>query len=66
VEDGLVVYDKMLREEIIKREKENRLRVWQQQWTDMGKGAVAKAFLASSITKGIFSRNHNLVSQSKV
>ena len=44
VEDGSFVYDKMPREEIITREKENGLHMWQQQWTNMGKAAVIKAF----------------------
>ena len=38
MEDGLVAYDKMPREEIITREKENVLHMWQRQWTNMGKG----------------------------
>ena len=44
VEDGRVVYDKMPREVIKTREKENGLRMWQRQWTDTGKGAVTKTF----------------------
>ena len=47
MEDGPVVYDKMSREVIITREKENALHTWQRQWTNMGKGAVTKAFLLS-------------------
>jgi hypothetical protein len=43
VKDGPVVYI-MPREEIITREKENGLHMWQQQWTNMGKAAVIKAF----------------------
>ena len=38
MEDGLVAYDKMPRGEIITREKENVLHMWQRQWTNMGKG----------------------------
>jgi ribonuclease HI len=38
VEDGPVVYDKMAREVIITREKENGLHLWQQQWTNTGRG----------------------------
>jgi hypothetical protein len=47
MEDGPVVYDKMPREVIITGEKENGLRMWQQQWTNMEKGAVIKAFFPS-------------------
>jgi ribonuclease HI len=47
VEDGPAVYDKMPREVIITREKENGLRMLQRQWTDGGKGAVTKAFFPS-------------------
>jgi ribonuclease HI len=47
VEDGPVVYDKIPREVIITREKENGLHMWQQQWTNTGKGAVTKAFFLS-------------------
>jgi ribonuclease HI len=36
VEDGPVIYDKIQREMIITEVKENRLHMWQQQWTDMG------------------------------
>ena len=43
VEDGPVVYDKMPREVIITREKENGLHMWQWQWTNTGKEAVIKA-----------------------
>jgi len=45
VEDGPVVYDKIPREVLIIRAKENGLNMWQQQWTNKGKGAVTKAFL---------------------
>jgi hypothetical protein len=44
VEDGSVVYDKIAREMIITREKENGLQMWQRQWTNMGKGAVTNFF----------------------
>ena len=47
VEDGPVVYDKMPREVIITREKENGLYMWQRQWTNSGKGALTKAFFPS-------------------
>jgi len=50
VEDGPVVYDKMPREVIINRQKENELHMWQQKWTNMGKGAVAKG--KGEVTKG--------------
>jgi hypothetical protein len=42
VGDGPVIYDKIPREVIITPEKENGLHMWQQQWTDRGKGAVDK------------------------
>jgi len=48
VGDGPVVYDKITRELIITREKENGLHSWQQQWTNAGKGAVTKAFFPVS------------------
>ena len=44
IEDGPVVYDKIPREVIITREKENGLHMWQQQWRNTVKGAVTKAF----------------------
>jgi hypothetical protein len=47
VEDGLVVYEKIPREVIITRGKENRFHMWQQQWTNTGKGAVTKVFFPS-------------------
>jgi hypothetical protein len=47
VADRSVVYDKIPREVIIKREKENGLHLWQQQWTNTGKGAVTIAFFLS-------------------
>jgi hypothetical protein len=47
VEDGPVVYNKIPREVIITREKENGLHMWQQQWTNTGKGAGTKAFFPS-------------------
>jgi hypothetical protein len=47
VEDGPVVYDKIPREVIVTRAKENGLKLWQQQWTNTGKGAVTKAFFPS-------------------
>jgi ribonuclease HI len=48
VEDGPVVCDKIPREVIITREKENGLYMWQQQWMNTGKGAVTKAFFPVS------------------
>jgi hypothetical protein len=42
-----VVYGKISRELIITREKENGLHMWQQQWTNAGKGAVDEAFFPS-------------------
>ena len=47
VEDGPIVQDKMPREVIITREKENGLHMWQWQWTNTGKGAMNKAFFPS-------------------
>jgi len=44
VENGPVVYDKMPREVIITREKENALHMWQQQWTNTGNGQLPKLF----------------------
>jgi hypothetical protein len=38
------LYDKIPRELIIAPQKENGLYMWQQQWTNTGKGAVTKAF----------------------
>ena len=38
VEDGPVAYEKMPREVIIMREKENGLHMWQRQWTNTGWG----------------------------
>jgi ribonuclease HI len=43
MEDGPVVYDKIPGEVIITREKENGLQMWQQQWTNPGKGEVTRA-----------------------
>jgi hypothetical protein len=48
VEGGPLVYDKIAREVIITREKENGLYMWQQQWANTGKGAVTKAFFPVS------------------
>jgi hypothetical protein len=42
-----VVYDKIPREVIITQETENGLHMWQQPWTNTGKGAVSKAFFPS-------------------
>ena len=47
VEDGPVVYDKMPREVIIMREKENGLHMWQRLWTNTEKGPVTKPFFPS-------------------
>ena len=47
MEDGPVVYDRMPREVMVTREKENGLHMWEQQWMDMGKGAVMKTFFPS-------------------
>ena len=38
VEDGPVLYVKIPREVLITRVKENGLNMWQQQWTNTGKG----------------------------
>jgi len=43
VEDGPVVYDKVPRGVLIIRVKENEFNMWQQQWTNTGKGAVTTA-----------------------
>jgi ribonuclease HI len=48
VEFGPVVYNKMLREVIITREKENGLHMWQWQWTNTGKEVVTKVFPPSA------------------
>jgi len=47
VEEGPVVYDKIPRDVIVTREKDNGLHMWEQQWMDTGKGAVTKAFFPS-------------------
>jgi hypothetical protein len=47
VEDGPVVYDKIPKEVIITPQKEDGINMWQQQWSNTGKGAVAKAFYPS-------------------
>jgi ribonuclease HI len=47
VEDGPVIYDKISREVLVTQVKENGLKMWQQQWTNTGKGAVTKAFFPS-------------------
>jgi hypothetical protein len=39
VENGPVVYNKIPREVLITRVKENGLNIWQQQWTNTGTGA---------------------------
>jgi hypothetical protein len=44
VEDGPVINDKISREVLITRVKENGLTMWQQEWINTGKGAVTKAF----------------------
>ena len=48
VEDGPVLYDKMPREVIIIREKENGPYMWQRQWTNREKGTSTKAFFPSA------------------
>ena len=47
VEDGPVVYDKMPREVILTREKDNGILMWEQQWMYTGKEAVKKAYFPS-------------------
>ena len=47
VEEGPGFYDKIPRDLIVTREKDNGLHMWEQQWMDMGKGAVMKAFFPS-------------------
>jgi hypothetical protein len=44
VQDGPAIFDKIPREVIVTREKENGLQMWQQQWTNTGKGAVTRDF----------------------
>ena len=44
VEDGPVVYHKIPKEVIVKREKDHGLQMWEQHWMDTRKGAVTKAF----------------------
>ena len=44
VEDGTVIYDRISTEAIMTRVRENGLHLWQQNWTNTGKGAVTKAF----------------------
>jgi hypothetical protein len=41
---GTVVYDKITREGIITRETESGLNMWEEQWTNKGKGTKTKAF----------------------
>jgi len=48
VEDGPVVYDKIPNEVIVTREKGHGLQMWEQQWMDMRKVAVTKAFFPIS------------------
>jgi ribonuclease HI len=64
VEEGPVIYDKISREVLVTRVKENGLKMWQQQWTNTGKGAVTKAFFPSVSDRlrkknPYFSRIHN-------
>jgi len=59
VEEGPVVYDKMPREVIVTREKDNGLHMWEQQWMDTGKGAVTKAFFPS-VRKTLLQKNSNI------
>jgi hypothetical protein len=47
VEGGPVVSDRIPRETIITREKENGFWMWQQQWMNAENGAVTKAFFPS-------------------
>ena len=44
VEGGPVLHDKIPREVIVTRAKENGLKLWQKPWMSMEKGAVTKAF----------------------
>jgi len=44
VEDGPVVYDKIPKEVIVTREKDQVLQMWEQPWMDTRKEAVTKAF----------------------
>ena len=44
VEDGPVVYDKIPKEVIVTREKDNGLQMWEQQWMDTRKGQLQKLF----------------------
>jgi hypothetical protein len=50
VEDGPIVYGRISRDTITTREKENGFRVWQKQWSNVGKGAVTKG----AVTKAFF------------
>ena len=47
VADRLIEYDKIPREVIVTREKENGLDMWQKQWTNTRKGALTKVFFPS-------------------
>jgi hypothetical protein len=47
VEDGPIVHDRIPRDTITTREKENGLRAWQKQWSNVRKGALTKAFFPS-------------------
>jgi len=59
MEDGPIVYDRIPRETIATREKENEFRMWQQQWTNARKGAVTKAFFHVS-EEQITTENSNI------
>jgi len=48
VEEGPVVYDKMPREVIVTREKDNGLHMWEQQWMDTVKGGGYESFFPIS------------------
>jgi len=48
VEDGPVVYDKIPKEVIVTREKDDGLQMWEQQWMDTRKGGSYKSFFPIS------------------
>ena len=47
MEGGQFVYDKIPKEVILTRGIDHGLQMWEQQWMDMIKGAVTKAFFTS-------------------
>ena len=47
-EAGPVLYNRMPREVMVTREKDNGPHMWERHWMDTGKGAVTKAFFPIS------------------